>query len=45
MIDKVSDLIRDRELEKLKDQAESDWKQTLEKLWPSKLNGKQSYVS
>lgn len=36
MIDKVSDLIHDRELEKRQDRAEADWLQTLEKLWPLK---------
>lgn len=36
IIDKVSDILHDRELEKRKDQAEIDWNKTLEKLWPLK---------
>lgn len=36
MIDKVADFIHDRRLEKLKDQAETDWCKTLEILWPLK---------
>ena len=45
MINKVSDLLHDRELEKRKDQAEADWHKTLEKLWPLKSNEKRSSAS
>lgn len=45
MINKVSDLLHDRELEKRKDQAEADWQKTLEKLWPLKSNEKPSSAS
>lgn len=36
MIDKVNDLLHDRELAKMMDQAEDDWNKTLKKLWPLK---------
>lgn len=45
MIDRVSDLLHDRKIEKLKDQAEEDWKRTLDKLWPLKSSAKQNCVS
>lgn len=43
--DDVADLLHDRRIEKLKDQAEQDWMRTLEKLWPLKSNEKQSSAS